>query len=105
MATARRHSWAALHRTMLTASRLIRLKRSVRTPAGIVPTAPAKAATAAIMPIWKFEMCSARSSCGATEPTVPMSADDSPYTLAKSDRRLAGGPGRPLPARRGAPRR
>ncbi len=75
---------AKLHTTMLAASSCTRLKRSVSTPTGTVQSAPATDDTAAIMPSWVLEMCSARSSSGATAPTVPRSAELSISTQPSS---------------------
>ena len=63
-----------LQSTMLSESIGIRLKRSTYRPMGIVNTAPTNRATELSRPICVLLMCRLSSSCGATAPTVAVSA-------------------------------
>ena len=63
-----------LHRVMLIESIGIRLMRSTSRPTGIVKIAPTRSETAVNRPIFVLPMWSECSSCGATEPTVALSA-------------------------------
>ena len=69
---------------MLSESIGIRLKRSTSSPTGIVNTAPTSSATALSSPIWVLPMCRLCSSCGATAPTVAVSAPLSASTAPNS---------------------
>ena len=68
---------------MLADSIGMRRKRSTRYPTGIVNTAPTSNDTAASSPILALPMCRALSSCGATAPTVAVSAPLSASTAPK----------------------
>ena len=69
---------------MLSDSIGIRLIRSTSSPTGIVNTAPTSSATELSSPILVLPMCSACSSCGATAPTVAVSAPLSASTAPNS---------------------
>ncbi len=77
-------SVATLHRTMLAASSGIRRARSTSSPTGSTATAPTSSATELSRPIFVLPMCSERSSCGATAPTVAICALESASTQANS---------------------
>ena len=72
-----------LHSRMLSDSIGTRLMRSTSIPTGIVNTAPTSSATELSSPILVLPMWKACSSCGATAPTVALSAPFNASTAPK----------------------